>query len=96
VRLRFLKPRAGTRWYGPAAYCTDYALVPRPGYYALSDDGKQLRKPLLRLVCVDDAPGDNKDGSCHYEVAGKNDPVQRQGKVVKMKARLEGTAGINQ
>ncbi len=77
--------KAGTRYDGPATYCDDYAAVPRPGFYALhvERDGSARRiNPRLRLVYVDDAPGDPDDGSGHFEVAGKRDPVQRPGERV--------------
>lgn len=47
----------GTQWDGPHAWSTDFPhTVPMAGFYALTDDGKQLRRPLIRLVGVDDAP----------------------------------------
>ena len=93
---RLFGPRKGTRYYGPVAYCADYALVQRPGFYALTDDGKALRRPLLRLVCVDDAPGDASNGACHYEVAAKSDPIAKAGRPVEMRANLNGKAGVSQ
>lgn len=60
--------RAGRPYTGAAAWCDDYQAVPRPGYYALTADGKRLLSGVP-LVCVDDAPGDALDGSCHYEYA---------------------------
>ena len=91
---RLFGPRPGSRYFGPVAYCDDYSLVGRPGYYALTSDGKAVRKPLLRLVYVDDAPGDPDDPSGHYEVAGPKDPVQRPGRIVALRADLEGSAGV--
>ena len=91
---RLFQPRPGTRYEGHACYTDDYQLVPRPGYYALTDDGKQLRKPLLRLVCVDDAPGDPDGIACHYEVAAKNDPIQKRNANVRVKATLHGESGV--
>jgi hypothetical protein len=87
-------PKPGTVWEGSAAFCTDYALVKRPGFYALSDDGKSFRKPLLRLVMIDDAPGDDEDGACHLEVAGNEDPPQRAGRVVDLSSATNGSADV--
>jgi hypothetical protein len=69
--------RKGLAYDGPAAWSDDYGLVPRPGYYALTPDGKTVLRDVP-LVCVDDAPGDVNDGSCHYEHAGPDDVPQRQ------------------
>jgi hypothetical protein len=69
--------RRGQLYTGPAAWCDDYAAVPRPGFYALTPDGKKIL-PKVPLVCVDDAPGNALDGSCHYEYAGPKDMPQRQ------------------
>ncbi len=86
-------PQEGDRYDGPAAYCADYGLVPRPGYYALSEGGKTLDAGL-RLVYVDDAPGDHLDGSGHYEVASESDPIAKQGTIVALEAHSEGNAGV--
>lgn len=86
LRQRF---RAGKAYTGPAAWCDDYALVPRPGYYALSSDGKRVLAGVP-LTCVDDAPGDALDGACHYEYAGPKDYPQRQGRVVALEATASG------
>lgn len=69
--------RRGQLYEGPACWCDDYAIVPRPGFYALSADGRTILANTP-LVCVDDAPGDVGDGSTHYEYAGPNDMPQRQ------------------
>lgn len=94
--MRWRKPKAGSRWNGPSAYCHDYQLVEKPGYYALEDDGKTFLKimgDLVRLTYVDDAPGVEDDGTGHYEVASKTDPVARQGPVtVDLEARAKGVS----
>lgn len=82
---------AGKLYEGYAAYSDDYALVPRPGYYALDPSGKILL-PDVPLVCVDDAGGDPWDGSCHYEYAGPKDNPQRQGYVVPPELRANPPA----
>lgn len=79
--------RAGHPYVGPAAWCDDYTLVPRPGYYALTPDGKRLL-PRVPLVCVDDAPGNHLDGACHYEYAGPKDYPQRSGNRPVTKVRV--------
>jgi len=58
----------GNPWEGYACYSTD-PQIGRPGYYALEDDGKTIREPHVMLTWVDEAPGDDDDGSGHYEVA---------------------------
>lgn len=86
--------RRGSRYDGPAAYCDDYALVPRPGFYALDKTGKNVNRHV-RLIYVDDAPGDPDDGSGHYEIAGRKDPVQRGGdRVVQLEAKVAGSAEL--
>ncbi len=95
------RARAGRRYVGPAAWSDDYTAVPRPGYYALSADGKRVLAGVP-LVCVDDAPGDPDDGSCHYEYAGPRDYPQRRadgsavqpGRTVDMEAEAVGQGGI--
>jgi hypothetical protein len=93
-RLRRLRFRRGDRYDGPACYCTDYSLVPRPGFYALDATGKRVN-PHVRLVYVDDAPGDPNDGSGHYEIAGRKDPEQRPGeRVVELAVAVKGSAEL--
>lgn len=83
-------PRPGTMHTGPAAFCADQGVVPWPGFYALTQDGKTLRTPLVRLVAVDDAPGDPRDGAWHLEVAGPGDPAQRNGVIVPLEVHATG------
>lgn len=78
--------RAGQAYSGPACYCDDYQLVPRPGFYALDPTGKRVL-PHVPLVYVDDAGEDPWDGSGHYEYAGPKDNPQRQGRVVPREER---------
>lgn len=66
----------GEAYVGPACWSDDYTVVPKPGYYALSEDGKALLVDVP-LVCIDDAPGDPEDGSCHYVYAGENEYPQK-------------------
>lgn len=93
--------RRGKLYTGPATWSDDYSAVPRPGFYALSEDGKTLL-PDVPLVCVDDAPGDPDDGACHYEYAGPKDYPQRsggkpigRGAVIEMDVRAEGQTGVS-
>lgn len=88
------KPAPGTRWDGPAAWCDDASVDHRRGFYALTDDGKALRRPLVRLVGVDDAPGDPTDGAWHLEVAGPDDPPQKEGRIVSFEFEGQGRAGV--
>lgn len=93
--------RAGQLYQGHAAWCDDYTLVARPGYYALTADGKNVL-PGVPLVCVDDAPGDALDGSCHYEYAGQKDYPQRSAtgeeiasrRIVELEVEAEGQTGV--
>lgn len=89
-------PPAGMLWTGPAAYTMDYSIVDKPGFYALTEDGKEFRRPLVRLVMVDDAPGNDEDGSCHLEVASSSDPAQmhRGLRVVSLSTEVEGTSDV--
>jgi len=96
--------RSGQPYEGPVAWCTDPQLVPRPGYYAVTDFGPLGRVLAdIPLVCVDDAPYDDEDGAMHFEYAGPTDYPQRRadgtrverGKIVEMEAeRVHGKAGI--
>lgn len=86
--------RAGKRYDGAAAWCDDYALVRRPGYYALDKTGKIVLRDVP-LVCVDDAPGDDEDGACHYEFAGPKDNPQRQGRVIDLEVIAEGKTEVS-
>lgn len=101
MRLFRSRPKPGTIYHGPAAWCDDYSIVPRPFYYALSDDGRTVlaNRPL---VCVDDAPGVATNGACHYEHAGPGDMPQRRadlspvpaGRVVELEAAPHGTSEV--
>lgn len=93
---RLQEKRAGQFYTGPAAYTTDYALAPRPGFYALADDGRTLLADVP-LVCVDDAPGNPDDGSCHYEYAGPKDPPQRAAsqREVELRASAVAQSGVD-
>ena len=86
--------RAGQPFSGHACWTDDYSIVPRPGYYALTDDGKQILAHVP-LVYVDDAPGDHLDGSGHYEYAGPKDQPQRQGNPVALEAHAVGHTEVN-
>lgn len=94
--------RAGKRYEGPAAWCDDYTAVPRPGFYALTPDGKNILADVP-LVCIDEAPGDPDDGSCHYVYAGPHDYPQRsadgtpirRGDTVPLEVDAEGQTGVN-
>lgn len=69
--------KPGDRYEGLAVWTTDYTLVDKPGFYALAEDGRQLLDPPLRLVGIDETPGDPDDTSWHLVVAGSTDPAQR-------------------
>lgn len=87
---------------GPSAYIdadegAQLGIV--SGHYALDASGKALlRKGLLRrpvrLVLVDDAPGNALDGACHLEIAKKGDPIARAGRIVALEFHGEGKATV--
>lgn len=96
--------RRGKPYHGIAVWSDDYTLVPRPGFYAVSGSGPQARLlAKVPLVCVDDAPDDATDGSCHFEYAGPRDYPQRKatgedvrrGNVVGMEVDAVGQGGLN-
>lgn len=90
-------PKPGDVWEGPSCWTDDYSVVKQPGYYALTDDGKELRKPLVRLVGVAHSPDPDDDGH-HLEVAGPNDPphrFQEQGtNVISLESHTNGEGGV--
>lgn len=91
-RARF---RPGQLYTGPVAYADEDGSRRLPlAYYALSADGKELRRPLLRLVAIDDAPGDPEDGAFHYEIASAGDPPSKPGRSVALEAVLEGRGSL--
>lgn len=72
----------GQRYDGPACYCDDPQLVPRPGFYALTTDGKHVRR-RVPLIAV---PGG-------YEHAGLR--RHRQGtRFVQFSANPTGTTEV--
>lgn len=89
MRLPFRKPRPGTVWDGPAAIFDDATVDHRHGVYTLTDDGKQLRKPVVRLVVVPD--GD----SHHYEVAAKGEGPARPAPTVNFEADNANRGEVN-
>lgn len=94
MRVFSRKPRRGSVWTGPSAYI-DQAEAAHlgivPGHWAVTSSGR----PAFRLVCVDDAPGDADDGACHFEVAGKGDPIARAGRIVPIEFHGEGKAEVS-
>lgn len=96
------RARRGRLYEGLTAWCDDYQLVPKPGFYALTADGKTVL-PDVPLVCVDDAPGDPDDGSTHFEYAGPRDYPQRRAdgseitreRIVNVEVHAEGKASVN-
>jgi len=82
----------GSRFEGRVAFCADYELVEKPGFYGHNPDGSI--NAALRLMWVDDAPHDPSDGKGHYEVAGPKDPVQKQAPTVSLEAGAEGSADV--
>ena len=96
--------RPGMVWDGPAAVADGLDVGHVRGIYALTDDGRDLRQPHLRLVAVDETPGESDDGNFHYEIAYPEDgmnktcdgsrwPYKGQG-VVLEPAPIVGKAGV--
>jgi hypothetical protein len=83
--------RPGQSYDGPAAYVDGNGQGdPKHGFYALTDDGKALRRPLVRLTAVA-----LSDGSHSYEIARKGDPPhRREGNVVPLEFAGEGKASL--
>lgn len=87
---------------GPSAYIdadesAHLGIV--PGHYALDSSGKALlrrgfRKRFVRLVLIDDAPGSDRDGASHLEIAKKGDPIAKQGRIVGLEFHGEGKATV--
>lgn len=71
------QPPPGFVWSGPAAVADGLEVGHVRGIYALTDDGRDLRQPLLRLVAVDETPGEPDDGNFHYEVAYPEDGMNK-------------------
>jgi hypothetical protein len=70
-------PQPGERWDGYAAVADGLDVDHVRGVYALTDDGRDLRRPLLRLVAVDETPGVSEDGNFHYEIAYPEDGMNK-------------------
>lgn len=89
----------GSTWNGPAAYSTD-PHIGRPGYYALTEDGQEILEPHVMLTYVDEAPGNDEDGSGHYEVADldkpyfSHQPMNLNPNVVPLEARATTTSDV--
>ena len=83
---------AGSRWDGLAAWFHGPEVDYRPGFYALDGEGRTLllwQDAPVRLVGVDDAPGDAGDGRWHLEVAGSDDAPQRPASVAGQVVEFE-------
>lgn len=91
----------GQKWDGPAAYSTD-PIIGRPGFYALDEDGRQLLDPAVMLTYIDEAPGNDEDGSGHYIVVNPDEPYYTHRpphlddpKYVELAATVEGVGGVS-
>jgi hypothetical protein len=74
LRSLLLRSRPeGQRYDGPATYVdgNGHPAI-RAGYYAMTRDGRKLRRPYVRLCAVTHA-----DGSHHYEIVRKSGSHQR-------------------
>lgn len=87
--------KVGDVYEGPMAVFDGEQVNHVHGFYALTDDGKELRKPLVRLMHVDLAPGDSHDGSQEFRVAGKNDPPTARGNIVEFEAEAQGSSEVS-
>lgn len=88
-------PQPGSPWDGFAAWCSDSSVDHRAGFYALTDDGRDLLRPLVRLTMIDDAPGNPENGACHLVVSGPDDPPQAPaGRIVEFDVSVVGRAEV--
>ncbi len=69
--------------------------VPVGGFYALTEDGKDLQVPLVRLHWVD-AHQDDPDSSAGYYIHGHiDDPEETTGNIVQLEADLVGKGSLS-
>jgi hypothetical protein len=101
------RPAAGERYEGPVTYTTD-PLIGRAGYYALDDvktdkggeNLHQIKEPHVMLTWVDEAPGDDEDGSGHFIVADPDKPYFVQlpphldENLVPIESDVQATSGV--
>jgi hypothetical protein len=96
--------KAGSKYSGPKAIFDGEEVDGILAFYALDQDGKTLLKQNgkpVRLMQVDEAPGDPDDGSESFYVAAKGDPAQKttrdEGNLVELEpeeAQGAATAGL--
>jgi hypothetical protein len=94
-------PSHGDTWTGPTMWTTD-PHIGRPGYYALSPEGAILDPPVM-LTWVDEAPGNDEDGSGHFVVSTEEPYFSHlpesinpaSPRVVNLEAHTHGTGGVS-
>lgn len=90
-------PKRGDLWKGPKGIFDGEEVGHRHGFYALTDDGKDLLKVRgkpVRLTHVDLAPGDEYNGDEEFRVAGPKDPGTVQGNLVDLQVDAQGNSGV--
>lgn len=91
------KHKVGDVYKGPMAVFDGEEVGHVHGFYALDETGKQLLKPLVRLMHVDLAPGDDDDGKQEFRVAGKNHPsTTTSERLVDFEAEAHGNGKVNE
>lgn len=75
------------RFKGPVGWVNEGDMgVPESGFYALDKAGKQLARPLKRLVAVQH----RKTTKHHYRVAGPDEHSPPIGKVIELEYEGQG------
>jgi hypothetical protein len=78
------------RYRGPVAWVNEEDGVPESGFYALTKNGKDLAKPLKRLVAVQHKGRD----SHHYRVAKADEHSPPIGNVIEIELEATGKGQV--
>src|SRR5438105_3163460 len=93
-------PAAGQKWTLPLTYTTD-PEIGRPGYYGLDKEGRALHDPVVMLTYIDEAPGNDEDGSGYWVVADPSQPYfshaphHEVSRFVNLEAQVKGTSSVS-
>jgi len=78
------------RYRGPVAWVNDDEDVPESGFYALTKNGKELKRPLVRLVAVQH----RLTSDHHYRIAKDDEHSPPIGNVILFEVEAEGKADV--